>query len=343
MQEYSTQASRNLIDAEYKMLRHATRKQVLGSVGQQYPQPLNSSDTRVFRRVKPFNSAANETPQITAANFRASEGVTPTANTISFTDVSLTLEQYIVLFKFSSKVQLMYEDDIPAAMTKQTGETIGYIAESVAYGQAKGGTSVVYANGSTRAGLNTTISANGLKQISRNLQANWANHITSKLSSSRNFGTVSVNPAYAVLMHSDLEADVRNLPNFKDIADYGSAVSPIHEYEIGSYLSFRFIISPMFTPFLGAGSGTLNGMLATDSTNTDVYPMIVLAEDALGHLSLKGHNYTGISPTLIPANVKTAGNPAGMFGFVGADFWYQCGRMNENFMSRYEVCATALT
>ena len=59
MQEYSTVASRNLIDAEYKMLGHASRKQVLGSFGQQYQQPLNKSDTRVFRRVKPFNSASN--------------------------------------------------------------------------------------------------------------------------------------------------------------------------------------------------------------------------------------------------------------------------------------------
>ena len=342
MQEYSTVASRNLIDAEYKMLGHASRKQVLGSFGQQYQQPLNKSDTRVFRRVKPFNSASNETPQITATNFRASEGVTPTANTIGFTDVSLTLEQYIVLFKFSSKTQLMYEDNIPEAMTKQVGETIGYIAENVAYGQAKAGISVVYANGSTRAGLNSTISANTMRQVSRNLQSNWANTITSKISSSPNFGTVSVNPAYAVLAHPDMEADIQNLPNFKDIADYGSSFKPIHEYEKGAYLNFRFIISPLFTPFLAAGSGTINGMVSADGSNTDVYPMIVLAEDALGHLSLKGHNYTGISPTLIPSNVKTAGNPAGMFGFVGADFWYQCGRMNENFMTRIETCATAL-
>ena len=124
IQNYSTVASRNLIRAEMKMLKHAEPIQVLTKFGDQKEQPLRKTDTIVFRRLKPFNATSagasgySETPQITVAAFATSEGVTPNANTISYTDVTTVLNQYAVLFKFSSKAQLMYEDDIPNDMAK---------------------------------------------------------------------------------------------------------------------------------------------------------------------------------------------------------------------------------
>ncbi len=81
-QLYGTVASRNLIRAEMEMLKMVDTIQVLGKFGEQKEQPLRKTDTVVFRRLKPFNSTATETPGITAANFITSEGTTPTANTI---------------------------------------------------------------------------------------------------------------------------------------------------------------------------------------------------------------------------------------------------------------------
>ena len=83
-------------------------------------------------------------------------------------------------------------------------------------------------------------------------------------------------------------------------------------------------------------------MVAADDTNIDVYPMIVMAEEAWGHVSLKGHGKTGISPTVIPASQKNHANPSGMFGYVGADFWYAVVRLNENWLTRLECAATDL-
>ncbi|GAG77880.1 unnamed protein product, partial [marine sediment metagenome] len=172
MNKYSTPtASRNLIRAEMKMLQHAEPIMVLGSFGDQKVQPLRKTDTVVFRRLRPFNSTVesnpadgySETPSITPANFITAEGTTPTANTISFTDVSVTLEQYAILFQFSSKTELMYEDDIPANMALQTGETLGEVAEITCYGQVKAGSSVIYSNGTTRVGVNTALSLNKLR------------------------------------------------------------------------------------------------------------------------------------------------------------------------------------
>ena len=336
IQNYSTVPSRNLIRAELEMLKMVEAIQVIGMFGAQKQQPLNKTDTVVFRRLKPFNATATEIPGITAANFITAEGTTPTANTISYTDVTTTVEQFSVLFKFSSKSQLMYEDDIPADMQKVTATTMAEVVEIVAYGQIKAGSSVIYANGSTRAGVNTAISLRKLQQSARTMESNRAMPITSSIGAGPNFNTAPVEPAYLVFHHTDVTSDIRALPGFTKRVEYGSAIKPAHMREIGAVENFRFIPSPLFAPFLTAGSSTANGMVAT-AGSVDVYPVIILAEDAFGHVSLKGNGYSGLTPTVIPASVKNHANPSGMFGFVGADFWYSCVRLNENWMTRIEV------
>lgn len=342
IQNYSTVASRNLIAAEMGMLKHAEPIQVLGSFGAQKEHPKKKTDTKVFRRLKPFNAGSNEVASITAANFVTAEGTTPTANTISYTDVSVTLNQYAVLFKFSSKSELMYEDNIPADMQKLTGETLAEVAELVCYGQIKAGSSVIYTNGSTRVGVNTVISLNKLRAAARSMEVNRASRVTSVIKPGPNFGTSAVPAGYVVFCHSDCESDVRNLPNFIPVEKYGTAVKPVHSREFGACEQFRFVSSPLFTPYLAAGSSTLNGCYSAGGSAVDVYPMIIIGEDAFGHVSLKGHGYTGISPTLIPSDQKNHANPSGMFGYVGADFWYESVRLNENWMCRLECGVTSL-
>ena len=350
MQTYSSPtASRNLIYAEMEMLKYAMPIQVLGTFGVQKQHPLRKTDTVVFRRVRPFNvtiesnpaDGYSETPSITPTDFITSEGTTPTPNTISYTDVTATLEQYSVLFKFSSKAELMYEDDIPNDMKKQTGETLAEIAELVCYGSVKAGSSVLYANGSTRAGLNTAITINKLRAASRAIESNRGMYVNSKISAGANFGTVPVEPSYCVFVHTDAVADIRDLPGFTKRVEYGSAITPIHDREFGAVEDYRFIKSPLFAPFLAAGASvTGTGMKSAGSSACDVYPMIIMAEDAWGHISLKGKGYTGISPTIISSKIKNHANPSGMFGYVGADFWYTSVRLNENWMLRIESCVT---
>lgn len=342
IQNYSTSPSRNLIDAELSMLSHAEKIQVLGSFGAQKEQPLRKTDTRVFRRLNPWNMASNGTPSITAANFITAEGTTPTANTISYTDVSVTLNQYAVLFKITSKAELMYEDDIPEDMRKLTGETLAEVAELVCYGQIKAGSSVIYANGSSRAAVNTTISLPKLRLAARTMESNRAARVTSVIKPGINFGTSPVPPGYVVFIHTDCESDVRDLPNFLPVEKYGPSAKKVHEREIGSVEQFRFVTSPLFSPYLAAGSGTLNVCYSAGGSNVDVYPMIIIAEEAFGHISLKGHGRTSISPTIIPASQKNHANPSGMFGYVGADFWYNAVRLNENWMTRIECGVAAL-
>jgi N4-gp56 family major capsid protein len=349
VQGYSTAASRNLIRAAQGMLEHAQPVIVLGDFGEQKEMPKNNTDTLVFRRVLPFGAVTTGsgiastqyvgTPQITANNFVLAEGATPNSNTITFQDVSVTLQNFGVLFKYSSKVENLYEDDVPAEMNKLVGETMGEILELVRYGILKAGTQVVYANGASRTSVNTPISLNKLRQCARVLEANRARRVTTKLSSSVNFGTKEVQPAYLVFVHTDAEADVRNLPNFTRVEAYGQG-KPVHEREIGAVEQFRFVTSPLLNPFLAGGSATFNGMVSVGGANVDVYPFLVVAESAWGQVALKGMG--AITPSIIRSGQTNHANPLGMFGYVGASTWFNAVRLNEAWLCRFEAGVTSL-
>ena len=350
IQNYGTVASRNLIRAAQGMLEHAQPITVLGDFGTQREMPQNSTDTLVFRRTLPFGASTVGTtiegssryvgtPDITASNFVLAEGVTPNANTISFQDVSVTLQQYGVLFKYSSKVEQLYEDDIPGEMVKLTGETLAEVMEMVRYGVLKAGSTVVYANGSSRSAVNTAISLNALRKAARTLESNRSRRVTSRLAPGVNFGTRAVQPAYIVFCHTDAVSDVRNLPGFTRVEEYGS-FKPIHDREIGACEDFRFISSPLLKSFAGAGSGSLNGMLSVGAANVDVYPFIIIGEDAWGQVALKG--MSAIKPVVLKASQTNHANPLGQFGYVGASTWFATVRLNDAFMARIEAGVTAL-
>ena len=351
IQNYSTVASRNLIRAAQGMLEHAQPITVLGDFGTQREMPQNSTDTLVFRRTLPFGASATGTtiegtsryvgtPNVNATDFVLAEGVTPNANTITFQDVSVQLQQYGLLFKYSSKVEQLYEDDIPGEMVKLTGETMAEVMEQVRYGVLKAGSTVIYANGSSRAAVNTPISLNALRKAARTLESNRARRVSSRVAPGPNFGTRAVQPAFIVFVHTDGVADIRNLPGFTRVEEYGS-FKPIHDREIGACEDFRFITSPLLKPFLASGasvSGT--GMLSVGGSNVDVYPFLIIGEDAWGQVALKG--MSAIKPVVLKASQTNHANPLGQFGYVGASTWFAAVRLNDAWMARIEAGVTAL-
>jgi N4-gp56 family major capsid protein len=350
IQNYSTVASRNLIRAAQGMLEHAQPITVLGDFGTQREMPQNTTDTLVFRRTLPFGASSvgttiegsaryQGTPVIQSSNFVLAEGVTPNSNTISFQDVTVQLQQYGILFKYSSKVEQLYEDDIPGEMVKLTGETLAEVMEMVRYGVLKAGSTVVYTNGSSRSAINTAISLNSIRKAARTLESNRCRRVTSRLAPGVNFGTRAVQPAYVVFCHTDAVSDIRNLPGFTRVEEYGS-FKPIHDREVGACEDFRFISSPLLTSFAGAGSATLNGMLSVGTSAVDVYPFIVIGEDAWGQVALKG--MSAIKPVVLKASQTNHANPLGQFGYVGASTWFATVRLNDAWMARIEAGVTAL-
>ena len=76
------------------------------------------------------------------------------------------------------------------------------------------------------------------------------------------------------------------------------------------------------------------------TVNVDVYPFIMVGEDAWGQLALRGGD--AIDPTYIPPGQKDKSDPLGQRGYVGAKFYMQCTLLNEGWMAIVEAGVSAL-
>lgn len=346
---YSTKSPRTNTYVAKEMLARVARLEVSGKFAKNADLPQNATEKITFRRLKPFNPTAYETPNITntlvttpgGANLLLSEGTTPTAYAIDYTDVEVTLLNYGVLFEFSSKAQLLHEDDIPGDMVDLTGDTLGEALEVVRIGAMNAVTANVrLANAVGAVGsIDKPIQAKDLRHAARVLMARRATKITEVLAPSVNVKTEPVEAAFIVLCHSDTEADIRSLAGFVHISEYGQR-KVISEYELGSWESFRFLCFPIMpvTTDLGALTGTTG--LVSSGTKVDVYDSIVMAKEAFGQVALRGR--TAIKPTLLPATQMNHANPMGLKGYVGANVWYAAKALNENLMVKIRHGVTAV-
>ena len=307
--------------------------------GKTQPLPQNKTDTILFSRRLPigYNSTTGGI-DITPTSYQLSEGSTPTPITISYQDVTKSLSKYGVLYKTTEKTELMNERSIPEDMRASCAEGVGSIKEMIVWNEIKGGTSVTYTNGSTRAGINTPITLNALEKAKESLLAAHASTVTTASKSGPEYGSVSVGRGFVTYGHVHAEHDYRLLAGFKDIVDYGSA-KPWHDMEIGSVPGFRIILTPMLKPWTSAGSATLSGMKSTAS-NVDVYASMVCADGGYGHVPLKGRD--AMTPFVLPASQRSHANPSAQFGYVGVDFYTTAVRLNEFFLNRIEHAATSL-
>lgn len=352
IQNYNLSAQR-IGKIKGEILAHAVPVEVLGITGQQKQIPKNSGDTVVYRRWLPYGSTtanngnqffANGTGDRTATMVNAhlvSEGVTPAAETLTPQDVQVSLNQYGVLYAVTDKTVDLYEDDVPAEMKKQIGERMGLIREMIRFGVLKGITNKFYGGtGTSRATVNGKMSLNLLRKISRSLQANHGKKITSILAPSPNFATAPVEASYLVFCHTDLETDIRDLPGFKHVSEYGQR-KPINENEIGSCENFRFLTSPELASVQDGGAAVgSTGCYSTSTVNIDVYQVIVAAEDAWGQVALRGANSMDV--TWIPPGQKDKNDPLGQRGYAGAKFYANCIVLNNGWAALAEVGATAL-
>ncbi len=334
IQNFNTQPARvNKLKGE--ILAHAIPVEVFGITGMQSQMSKNQGDNKVFRRWLPNGGVDNR--WITGANVGTfasdhltTEGVTPSADTLSAVDVVATLQQYACLYAVTDKTADLYEDDVPAEMKKQTGERVGLIREMVRYGALKGITNVFYGGtGTSPSTVNGTVSIPLLRKITKSLKANHAKMVTSILAPSPNFATAPVEAAYLVFCSTDMEPAIRDLPGFKHVSEYGQR-KPVHEQEIGSVESFRFVLSPELAATINGGAAVgSTGMFSTGGSNIDIYPMIVVGEDVWGQVALRGSD--SIDVTYISPGQKDKNDPLGQRGYIGAKTWMTAVVLNNGW------------
>jgi N4-gp56 family major capsid protein len=325
-------SQRTNVYAERQMLKHAAPVVILDKFGLSKPMPKNKSTTIKFRRPRTFTAAT--TPLV--------EGVTPQETTFSYEDVSVELKQYGQIATVTDVIEDTHEDPVLNDITMMLGENVGRTTEALTYAVLKGGTNVFYANGTTRSDVNTPVTLSALRAIVRALKSQKAMMISNILAGSPNYGTRPIERAYVAVCHTDVENDIRNLPGFIPVAEYGSQQT-IHETELGQVESLRFLISPDLGPIADAGgakAGSGTTMVSASGTSSDVYPILIFGREAYGIVPLRGQG--AIEPTIIPVNQKTKDDPLGQRGVAGWKMWHASVILNELWMARLEVAVTDL-
>jgi N4-gp56 family major capsid protein len=327
-----------------RMLTRALPLLVFEKFGQTYPLPSNSTQVCKFRRYflsgatgsAGSGSGAFFTPLATTPLV---EGVTPEGRTLSNQDYTATLTQYGDYIAITDTITELHPDNILGDASDILGENAAQTIEATRFNILKAGVNVYYANlAAGRSSVIAPIALADQRRVSTLLNRQNAKKITSVVKSTPDFNTKSVEPAYMAVVHPDLETDIRSMVGFKTVSDYGPHVSPM-EGELGSVEQVRYIATTMSQPFPDAGGAVAGtGMRSTSGTNADVYPILIFARDAYGIVPLKGKS--AITPMVV--NPKpAAGDPLGQRGTVGWKLWTTTIILQDMFMVRLEVAASA--
>jgi N4-gp56 family major capsid protein len=317
------------IALDAKALAHAQPVLVFQKFAQQRPIPANKGQTIKFRRYNPFALATTA----------LTEGVRPSSQSLTVSDVTFTLSQYGAFTQITDKIQDTHEDPILSQITILSGEQAGETVEKVLIGNISGGLNAVFANGTQRNQVNTKFTLNVQRKATRALKNNRARKITKMSNGSVNVGTRPIEASYICICHTDLENDIRGVTGFIPVAQYGS-MTPTCPEEIGAIEDVRYILSQNVTAFANAGAAAGGTVVSTGGTLADVYPMFFFGDEAFGVTSLKGQD--AINMMVLKPGEPRFGDELGQVGSVGWKTYHASGLLNGAWLVRAEVAATAL-
>lgn len=328
-----------------RMLKRAMPYLHLEKFGQTYPLPTNSTQTAKFRRYFMQGTTGAAGPDavggdafyIPLATTPLVEGVTPAGSMLANQDYTVQLKQYGDFITITDVIEDTHTDPVLQQATEILGEQAAVTVETLRFNVLKAGTNVWYANSvAGRSSVVAAISLADQRRVTTGLNRQNAKKITQVVASNPDFNTKSVEAAYMAVCHPDLETDIRSMTGFTPVASYGPHTSPF-EGEIGSVEQVRYLTSTVMAPWADAG-GAKGAMRSTSGTSADVYPVIIFGRDAFGIVPLKGKS----SMTPMVVNPKPApGDPLGQRGTVGWKLWTSTVILQDAFMARLEVAATA--
>lgn len=319
------------IFAVAKMLAHAQPMLVLEKFAMSQPLPKNKGLTIKWRRPVPFD----------VSPVALTEGVTPVPQILEYEDVTSVISQYGAWVPFTDVIADTHEDPNLQTMTMLCGEQAASTKEAIMWGELRGGTNVIYAGtANSRSTVEAVLDEDDLRAAQRELKGNHGKHITKMISATDKVATESVAPAFIAFGHTNLEQDLRDLNGFVVREKYAS-YQPVSDYEIGKFEDIRFILTPQLEPFYGAGSANTTGLLTRDGAKNDVYPLVIVAQEAYGCTPLKGAESVQMG-VLNPKMAASYEDPLGQRGFVAWKMWFVCTRLNEAWMVRIETAASAL-
>lgn len=210
-----------------QLLESAKTRFVHARYGQKRPIPRNSGKRVEFRKWNLFD--ANDAVEA------LQEGVTPTGQALSQSNVEVEVAQYGAYVEVSDLLDMTGYDQVIAESAELLGEQLGTVVEWVTRDAMNSGTNVQYANGKTaRSAINADdkLTVSEIRRAVRTL----------KKAKARPFGEEGRKPHFICICSPEATFDLQSDPLWQDVSKY-SCAEQIYSGEIGRLFGVVFVES----------------------------------------------------------------------------------------------------
>ncbi len=259
---------------------------VHGYFAQERRIPQKNSKSAIFRR---FDNLADALTPL-------SEGVTPSAETVTKFDITATVSQY-------GKVVELTDDIIITVQDQTSNEVADMLAQNMASSYDKIIRNMLVATATQLSCLNgqngnaiTELTVPDLEVAVDYLLGNNGKKMAPNIEGTNAFGTAPVWAGYWMVSHTDLRSNIKSLGNFNPTADYPRQQSVL-EAELGSLDEIRSVITteaykstanpPVYANLMFAANGY--GRIGIDDQSMEmIIKPLGAGEDALNQRQTMG-------------------------------------------------------
>lgn len=278
---------------------------LFANYGQKKPLAKNSGKTISFRKFNSLESA--ETP--------LTEGVTPTGNNLSMSEIKATVEQYGDFVEISDMLDLVGIDPVLTETAELLGEQAGMTIDNIVRDVICSGTNVRYVGTKESPAVSTetvsgVMTAKDIQKAVRTLKNDNAKPFDGKY--------------YIGIIDPDISYDLQQDPLFLDVSKYNGGTQII-DGEIGKLGKVRFI-------------ETTNTKTKTRDDGKVVHCAMIIGKDAYGIVDIDGSS----KPEMIvkPHGSSGTADPLNQRATSGWKALFTAKRLNELAMIRIE-CLTS--
>lgn len=296
-----------------KLLMRALPELALPMFGQQRNIPKRGGNSVSYRR---YNTLSTATTALT-------EGVTPTADAISSTEVTKTVAQYGNYVEVSDQLDMMGIDPVISEMTEVLGENGGQSIEEIIRAELVTGTNVIYATGSSRGGISASnpLTTDLVRKAVKTLHASDAKPHRGTRNQMGHAGM------YVGYTHPNTWYDMLGGTDVENTFQY-SDPEKFYTLNLEELQGVAFAVSTKAPVFAGEGSG-----------GADVYGTFIFGKEAYGVVNVAN---TGKYQTIVK-NLGSGGtaDPLDQRATIGWKSLQAPKILNNNFMVRIETGTSA--
>ena len=221
------------------LIDEASANLVHDQFGQKRPIPKNGGKTIEFRKFSPLAKAT--TP--------LTEGVTPSGNSLTVTNITATVQQYGDFIVQSDVLELTALDNTILEATKLLGRQAGATLDTVVRNVLQAGTNVTYCPKIAADGTETAVTSRAGLDATAQLTVDVVNQVVAKL---RAQNAPTINGKYVAIIHPYVAYDLMRDPAWIDAHKYAQPEN-LYEGELGEIGGVRFVQSTEAKVYTGTG------------------------------------------------------------------------------------------